>query len=93
MFCHGIENDQQLSHAGDQRHLWNFPCCPQPLIGGPDHGIPFCGHQRGHVEHRAHGGTATPDPPPSAETAAVPVQGRDADERRNLFTVQVAKFW
>lgn len=44
-----VEDDQELTHAGDQSHGGRFTPGTQPRMKGPDRGIMPAGRQRHHV--------------------------------------------
>src|SRR5262245_53350273 len=88
----GVEDGQQLPHAGYESELAGLAGGEEPLVEGTQHGIEAAGCQGSHIEHLAHGGAATPNDPLSAKRAAVAGMRRDADQRGNLFSIQSAKF-
>ena len=92
MFQHRIEDRQQCSHAGRERHLFRFAGCTQALIEDPDHRIEPCRHSGAHIEHRTHLRPSTPDGASPPQRAAVTIQWGDADEGRNLLVCQGAEF-
>ena len=76
MLEHGIEDDQEFTHAGDQGDFLGLARGHQPLVELPQHRIPPDRHHGGHVESCAHVSPATPNHPFPAPVASVPVQGR-----------------
>ena len=92
MFQHGVEDGEQLAHAGRQGHLFRFAGRTQALIEGPDHRIEAGRDDGAHIEDRAHLRPSAPDSAPPPQRAAVAIQWRDADEGRNLLVRQDAKF-
>lgn len=91
MFEHRVENHQEFAHAGGQRHLLRLPDSTEPLIEGADHGIETGRDDCTHIEHRTHVCASTPDRPSASQRATVTIQGRDADERRDLLVRQGAE--
>ena len=77
-FEHGVEDDQELAHAGGQHHLEGFASGLQSVGEGFDHGIETTGGQGGHVEDVPHRGTAPKDrtfPPELAAVVIVQIKG------------------
>jgi hypothetical protein len=93
MFEHRIENDQELAHAGREGHFLGLPGSTEALVEGANHGIEAGGDNRVHVQHGSHVSPATPHRALASPRAAVAIEGRDADQRGNLFMGQRAQFW
>ena len=72
MFDHGIEDRQQLVHAGHQRHFGPLARRSEPLIEGFDDGVPSRRHHGAHIERTTNDRTATPDDTPSYFAPADP---------------------
>lgn len=49
-FDHGIQDNQQLAHAGHDGHLLRLACRQQTLIATPYHGVVTHGDDGGHVQ-------------------------------------------
>jgi hypothetical protein len=58
VFEHGVEDGEQLPHAGYQGHLLGLAGRQQALIESPDYRVVAAGHQRCHVEGGPDGGEA-----------------------------------
>lgn len=61
-FCtnHGVEDDQELSRAGDQREYFGLAGGDEFGVLGLEDRVVACGHQGGHVEGRADDFTPPP---------------------------------
>ena len=87
----GVEDCQQLAHAGGDHDLERLAGGFQTLgEGAEDRVVSACG-QRGHVEHAADRGTPAPDRTFAAEAAAVPVEGRHPHQGGDLLAVDLAQ--
>ena len=60
MLDHRIQNCQQLSHAGDPGHFFQFARRDEPLIERSDHRIALGGDQHRPVQRGARGGSSAP---------------------------------
>jgi hypothetical protein len=54
MFDHGVQDREQLAHAGRQGDLGGFPGGPQPLVERLEDGVMAHGGQRAHVRDRTY---------------------------------------
>src|SRR5215208_154490 len=61
---HSVEDDEQLAHAGHQRHLLGFTGAYQPLVERLYSRVAARGHQGTHVQCRPH-------PTPTAPNGAL----------------------
>ena len=89
MSDHGIKDDQQFAHAGNQGNIRRFARGPQPFVKVSDHGIAPASSQSGHVKSSAHMGSTAPNGAASPQQAATPVQWCHTNKRSNLFAIQV----
>src|SRR6187200_2297605 len=87
----GVEDDEELSHAGDQGLLAGFSGGAELVVMGGDDRVGAAGDQGGHVEGGAHGGSAAGDGAAAAHAAAVAVDRGDADQGGDLAAGQVAE--
>src|SRR5881409_3770144 len=71
MLQHGVKNSQQLMHARRQGDFFDFPRREEPFVKDFDLRVEARGHQRAHVEHRAHMRAPAPDHAPPAEGPTV----------------------
>ena len=55
MFQHGIEDDQQFPHAGDQCDLLGLAGGAEPLIEIPNHRVESSRNDRSHVQGQGKG--------------------------------------
>ena len=71
-----------------ERHLRCLACAAQTLIEGLKHRIVPHGHQGAHIQRGAHVGPAAPHRALASQGAAIPIEGRDADQRGDLLPTQ-----
>ena len=94
MLEHGVEDDQQLAHAGCEGQFLRFASSHQPLVEVPDDGIVATGRQRPHVQDCTDPGASAPNGTPASQCATVPkvrtfgglsiqTNGRSFAEKRN----------
>ena len=91
MFDHSVENCQQFAHARDQRDFGGFAAIAQPFVESADHGVASAGNQGSHVERRAYCGSTAPDSTATSECTAVTVEWCDANQCRDLLTVDFSQ--
>ena len=91
VFQHGVEDREQLPHAGGGRDLEWLAGGAQALVEDPQHRIVLATDERGHVAHGAHRGTAAPDHAFAAHRAAIAIHRCDTDESRDLMAGEVAE--
>ena len=91
MLEHGIQNEQQLAHAGYESQLLRLTSRQQPLVEVPDDGVAAAAHQRSHVQGSANPGASAPDGPLDSQGAAVPVEGSHSHQGGDLPAVQCAQ--
>ena len=91
MLEHGVEDDEQLTHAGCEGQLLRLPSGQQPLIEVADDGVEATSCQRPHVQDCAYPGASAPDGPLASQGAAVPVEGSHSHQGGDLPAVQRAK--
>ena len=89
---HGIENGEQLAHAGGKSHLLWLACCQEPLIEGTKDWIMADGDKGGHIQSGTHGSTPSPASPLPPELAAVPAERSYTDQGGDLPAVERAQF-
>jgi hypothetical protein len=95
-FCvshHGVEDDQDLPHAGYQRDLLELAGGQQALVESADDRVMPTRDQCSHVEDGSDRGPAAPDHASTLELAAVPRQRSGTQQLRDLAAVQAAKLW
>src|SRR5712672_3967247 len=88
----GIEDDDELSHAGGERLLAGFSGGSELDVVGRDDGIGAAGDQGRHKQSSAHGRAAAGDGAAPAHRAAVAVDRRDTDEGGDLAAIEAAEF-
>src|SRR6516162_11818758 len=89
---HRVERGDHLAHDGHDHNLRQLAGGLEPIVEGPERGIPITGAQRPHVERVTNWRTTTPDATSSFEPTALKGVGRDADERSDLFAAHAAEF-
>ena len=77
---HGVEERQELAHAGRQRDLLGFACGAQTLVQGCEHRIIADGHEGTSVQGHPHMRAPTPGGAGLPPGATVPIARRDADQ-------------
>src|ERR1700726_5305715 len=77
----GVENDDELSHAGGESLFAGFPGGAEFVVMRGDDRVLPAGNQGRHVEGAAHGRTPAGDGAAAAQGAAVAVDRSDADQR------------
>src|SRR5665213_4565134 len=88
---HGIEDGQQLAHAGGDSDLGGLACADQAAVEEPDDRVVADGGQGGHIQHRAHFAAPTANAARSLALARVVGQWCDAHELGDLATLQPAE--
>jgi hypothetical protein len=88
MLHHGVENGEELSHTGGERHFLRLPRHTEALGEGANHGIAAGRHQRRHRQGRPHMSAAAPHGAFAAERPAITVQRGDPDECGTLLPAQ-----
>ena len=91
-FQEGVEDDEQLAHAGGDQDLEGFSSLFESLGEGFDNGVPLFGAEGGHVEGASDGGTSSPDGAFSSEASAVAVEGCESDEGSDFLAVELSEF-
>src|SRR3989304_5255719 len=91
MTSHGIQDGQKLAHAGGERYLRGLAGGQQALVEGADDRVEAGGNQGALVERLPHSRPTAPDHAFTPVSAAVPIQGGDADEGGDLFAPQGAE--
>ena len=82
---HGIEDHDQLAHAGGQRDLGRLPGLAQSFVEAGDGGVGAThGREHGHVQAGAQRRPAALDHAPSAHLAAVAAERGHTDQGRGL---------
>jgi hypothetical protein len=92
MLEHGINDGEELAHAGDERDLLGLPCSAQADVEVADGGIKSRGNDRSHIERRPHMCSSTQDRATATKRSTIAIERGDADQRRDLFMCQRAEF-
>ena len=85
---HGVENDEQLAHAGGEGRFRVFPARPQLSVKVLDDWIGTNRGDHGHVQDAPDLGPTTPDTTAAAQATAVAVKGRQSGQRGDLFAIK-----
>ena len=88
----GIEDDEELAHAGCERLFGFFACGDQPLVVGRDDWISTACDESGHVQGTADPYAATFDVTPTTVFPGVVGHRRDTDEGSDLSAGERAEF-
>ena len=89
---HGVEDAQQLAHAGDEGNLRAFAGGDEALVEGPNDRVEACGGEGGHVQHPAQLKAPALDVSPAADAARFMGHGRNARQSGELTAVEPAEF-
>src|ERR1700730_19047142 len=90
---HGVENDDELAHAGDERNLRFLPFGDQAAIESLEHGVVRCrGPKTSHVEEIADLAASARDVAFAAPSAAVVIVRRRAQQGRGDLDADLAQF-
>ena len=92
MLEHGVEDDEQLAHAGREGHLLRLTSGHEPPVEDLDNRIEPAGYQRRHVQCGSDPTASSPDGASAMQRAAVSVEGRRTDQGGDLPPVQGAQF-
>jgi hypothetical protein len=71
---HGIENNQEFSHTGDERGLGVLAIRTQPQIESSDGGIAANSRHRRHLQDAPDLGASTPDTTATAHASTIAVK-------------------
>src|SRR5829696_2525482 len=77
VFEDGVEDREQLAHAGHQGYLLRFASRQQTLIEFPHYRVAACGDQSTHVQCRSNLSSTTPNTTTSTQSARVTVKRSD----------------
>src|SRR5579863_9021779 len=92
VFEHGVESDQELSHAGDVDDLEWLAGVFEAFGEGFDDGVrSFCGESR-HVEIVPNGFSSAADGALTAKFSAIVIEGSETTQRRDFLSVEFAEF-
>ena len=89
---HGIQDEEQLPHAGGEGNLFWLACGKQSSIKRLDHRIESSSYQGGHVQSSPHRCAATPHFAFASQSATIPVERSDPYQGGNLVAVQFTQF-
>lgn len=91
IFDHGVEDDKELSHGGDQRDHFLLSSVHEALVEGFELGVVTDGCDGGHVERFADLHTSSAGGPFAAQGSTVAVGGSDSDEPGDLLPVELSE--
>src|SRR5262245_15572129 len=85
---HSVEHGDHLAHHRHDHNLRLLSGGHEAIVERLEHRIPLAGAHRPHVEHAAHGPTATPNATYSFKLAAFESVGSDTDQGCDLLSAQ-----
>ena len=89
---HGVEDGEELPHAGDEGDLGEFARCDEPSMKGADDGVEARGDESAHVQDLADLSSSAPNDPSATQRAAVAVERSHSDESGDLLVGEGSKF-
>ena len=89
---HGIENNEELTHAGGQCGLGMLAVGAQPQIESSDGGIAANSRHGCHIQHPADLGAATPDTTAAAHISTVAVKWCETSQCGDLLAIEHSQF-
>ena len=92
MFKHRVQYRNEFSHTSCQSHLFTFSGSTKTIVKSADNRIKPCGNQSGHIKHRSHSTSSSPDTSSPMISATVPVKGCYPDKSRYLPPIQRSYF-
>ena len=88
---HGVKDDQQLSEAGGESHLFRLPWNTETLVEVPEDRVASSGHQGSHVQGSAQWFPPTPQGALASQGIGIPVEGCYPHQVGNLLAVEGAQ--
>src|SRR5712692_4398382 len=88
----GIENNEELTHAGGQRGLGMLAVGAQPQIESSEGGIAANSRHGCHIQHPADLGAATPDTTAAAHISTVAVKWCETSQCGDLLAIEHSQF-
>ena len=89
---HGIDPNQEPSHAGDDGDFFWFARFEQALVKVLKNGVESCSDNGGHVQDASHVRSSSPNAALPFSCSAVAAHGRHPQQRTNLFAAQRSEF-
>src|SRR5713226_1243005 len=89
---HGIENNEELTHAGGKCGLGMLAVGAQPQIESSDGGIAANSRHGCHIQHPADLGAATPDTTAAAHISTVAVKWCETSQCGDLLAIEHSQF-
>ncbi len=89
---HGIENNQEFAHTGDERGLGVLTIGTQPQIESSDGGIAANSRYRRHIQDATDLGASTPDTTTAAHASTVAVKWCQTGQCGDLLAFEHSKF-
>lgn len=90
---HGVESDEELSHAGGEDDLGWFACLSEAFGEGMDDGVELGGGKSSHVEHAADGCSSSLNRAFATIGTTVAVEGGESNQGSDLLAVELAELW
>ena len=91
-FDHGVEDDQEFSHAGHEDDFGEFALNCQAICERTNHRVVPTGRQGGHVQRASDRATTTVNRSTTSKLSAVPVVRCDTDECGDFLPIELAEF-
>src|SRR5216683_1121873 len=89
---HGIENNEELAHTGDERGLGVFTVGAQPQIESSDGGIAAHSRHRRHIQDAPHLCASAPDTTAAAHISTVAVKWCETSQCGDLLAIEHSQF-
>src|SRR5216684_1688568 len=89
---HGIENNEELAHTGDERGLGVLTVGAQPQIEGSDGGIAAHSRHRRHIQDAPHLCASAPDTTAAAHISTVAVKWCETSQCGDLLAIEHSQF-
>jgi hypothetical protein len=89
---HGVEDDEEFSHAGGEDDFEGFAMLSEAISEGFDDGVAAAGGQSSHVEYGADGFTPATDGAFALVFSAVAIERSQSDQGGYLLAIELTEF-
>ena len=89
---HGVENDEELTHAGDERGLGVLAAGTQPQIESSDGGIAAASRHCCHIQDAPYLRASAPDTTASAQIPTIAVKWCQTGQGGDLLAIKHSQF-
>src|SRR5216683_4252529 len=89
---HGIENNEELAHTGDEHGLGVLTAGAQPQIESSDGGIAAHSRHRRHIQDAPHLCASAPDTTAAAHISTVAVKWCETSQCGDLLAIEHSQF-